>query len=248
MPAQLTVATLGRRLPWREALERLACFARALAEHERQRANLGPLLPEDLILEPESRLNVDALEGPTNARLAPPRFTPPEQASGAPWDAAARRYVLGLAAYKMIAGALPFAGEGLRRDLAERSSRGVPPFEDSVARELRPGVQAFVLRLLAPRAADRPRSALEIARECEALLEEQPASKRPKRAARAPAVSDAAPARRSTTTKPRSRWGRERLVAMALVAAGGLVAAIGAFAEPSKPKLAPSLTARTQSS
>ncbi|HSQ61876.1 MAG TPA: hypothetical protein VLM85_01625, partial [Polyangiaceae bacterium] len=245
-PAQLTIASLAKPLPWREALERLACFARALAACERRSARLGALLPEDLVLSPVCHLRADALVAemlssapPASARTPTPRFMPPEQASGAPWDAAARRYVLGLAAYRMIAGALPFSGESLRRDLAERSSRGVPPFDDAIARELRPGVQAFVLRTLAPRSADRPRSAHEIARECEALLEDaSPAP--PRRALRPsrPAVAAPRATKPTGSAPPRKRWGRERLLSMALVGAGALVAALGALAGPGPQKTA----------
>src|SRR5262249_42188178 len=119
-----------------------------------------------------------------------PRWTPPEQADGAPWDNAANRYVVGLVAYRLIAGALPFGGAGIRADLKERGAEGAAPFPDAIAETLEPGVQSFVLSLLAPKKNARPKSASEIAERCDALLkgkrERSTSARTPKKAVAAP--------------------------------------------------------------
>jgi hypothetical protein len=236
-----TVERSEGAVPWREAIGLLETFAGALAEHERRTAKPVAIGPTDFVLGPVAHLRADALVAEmvgaeAGEKRPPARFTPPDQVDGAPWDDAARRYVLGLVAYRLLAGALPFAGEGLRRDLDERATRGVPPFADAVAGALKPGVQSLVLRMLAPRASDRPRSAVEVARECAALLAET----RPGRRRRDVRLPAAARAERRATPKPAAR-SRQRLLAGALVLAGVLVATLGALARTSvgEPKRAP---------
>ena len=212
----------GRVTPWREAVTVLEAWARALAKLERKGLGDAPLGPDDLVSEPEPRI---VLVG----KAPSARFTPPEQIDGAPWDASARRYVLGLAAYRLLSGALPFAGEGLRRDVEERATRGVPPFPEEIAETLKPGVQSLVLRILSPKPSERPRSADEIARECRALLSETSPGKRRREPARLPAVREPAKVR----IGPAIGKKRDRIIAAAIVIAGMLVATLAAFARPS---------------
>jgi len=239
--ARPTVEDVEAPVNWREGVTLVATFARALAELERRTTRAMPLGPADFVVGDGAHLRADGLvaemvgaEPPTKPPTA--RFSPPEQLDGAPWDAAARRYVLGLVAYRLFVGATPFAGEGLRRDLDERATRGVPPFPEEIAGALKPGVQSLVLRMLAPRAADRPRSADEIARECETLLAETSPRRRPARAAASPRRD----ARVAAAPKPRSR---QRWLAAMLVAMGALVATLGALArtadDPKRPVMPP---------
>ncbi len=221
------------RMPWREAIALVETFAKALGEHERRMARDVAMGPSDFVLGPVPHLRADALvasmTGESYEPKSPPaRFTPPEQLDAAPWDAAARRYVLGLVAYRLLSGEMPFEGEGLRRDLEQRATRGAPPFADDIARELKPGVQSLVLRMLSPRADERPRSADEIARECTSLLVETRGRK--KREAR-----EVAPRERivRVAEAPRSP-AKSRIIAGALVAFGMLIAAVGALARPSQ--------------
>ena len=176
-----TLGDLARedRRPWREALGIVRGVARALEACERAGLFPGPLTPEQVVLDPAGawftaeplvRAMVGEGDGGRPASGAT-KWTPPEQASGAPWDGAANRYVVGLVLYRLIAGALPFGGAGLRHAFEEQHA-GAPPFEDAIAKDLRPGVQAFALRLLAPSKDERPRDAAEIARSCDALLGE----------------------------------------------------------------------------
>ena len=230
-----TIERVHEPMPWREAMALVETFARALAEHERRGRRPTAIGPWDFVVAPLPHLRDDelvaAIAGGETATKAPPaRFSPPEQTDGAPWDDVARRYVLGLVAYRLLAGALPFAGEGLRRDLDERATRGVPPLPEAIAASLKPGVQSLVLRMLAPRAEERPRSAGEIARECAALLRETDASRRRIRRSTPAIVPRAAarPPRSATRTAT-----RDRAIAGALVAFGVIAAALGALAKPS---------------
>src|SRR5262249_16619877 len=140
----------GERVPWRTALTVVAAIADALERCESLAIFPGALQPREIVLEPTPVMLasplVHAMLGEPQhvaAPTAPPRWTPPEQIAGAPWDKVANRYVLGLAAYRMIAGGLPFGGAGLRHALSEQM-REVAPFEEAVARQLEPGVQSFV--------------------------------------------------------------------------------------------------------
>lgn len=206
---------------WREAVTMLEAWARALAELERKGLGETPLGPDDFVVQAEPHVV-------PSGKTPSARFTPPEQIDGAPWDAAARRYVLGLVAYRLLSGALPFAGEGLRRDVEERATRGVPPFPDEIAETLKPGVQSLVLRILSPKPSERPRSADEIARECRTLLAETSPGKR-RREARLPSAQP----RERPNLAPATNKRRDRIVAAAIVIAGVLVATLAAFARPS---------------
>jgi hypothetical protein len=91
------------------------------------------------------------------------QYCPPAQAEGAPWDAAADRYVLGLCLYRALSGSHPFAGAGLRKALEAAATQEPPPFPEAVAASLPAGLMGLVLRMIAPRPESRPSSAEEIA-------------------------------------------------------------------------------------
>jgi hypothetical protein len=164
---------------WPDALRMARDLARALGACERAGLFPGALRPDQIVLDPSgawfaAEPLVRAIVGAGDAGRASSagaRWTPPEQAAGDPWDGAANRYVLGLVLYRLLAGELPFGGAGMRHAFEEQRA-GAPPFEDAIARELKPGVQAFVLRLLDPSREARPRDAAAIERACEELLSE----------------------------------------------------------------------------
>src|SRR5262249_44089511 len=141
----------------------------------------GPLRPGEIALSDEdgawllAEPLVRALVGApkdTRAITAPsPKWTPPEQADGAPWDATANRYVLGLLSYRLLAGTMPCGGAGLRHAMREQAAPPAP-FEGAVAQKLRPGVQSFVLKLLDPEISARPSRASEIVERCNQLLDD----------------------------------------------------------------------------
>lgn len=186
--ASRTADTLEKaeRLDGSLALAKVRDLARALAFCEKKGLFPGALRPAEIALGTAGRAEAFILAdgwvrvvlgqsppaGSSYGGSAPsPRWTPPEQAGGAPWDNAANRYVLGLVAYRLVAGAHPFGGVGLRDAMAAQESLP-PPFEEVVARALRPGIQSFVLGLIDPDPARRPASAAAIAARCEELLRE----------------------------------------------------------------------------
>ena len=234
-----TLETLpkGERLGWMQAVGVVRALARALAAAEAAGLFPGALRPAEIALpdagafffaEPLVRALVGAGKDASQTSAPSPRWTPPEQGNGAPWDAAANRYVLGLVAYRLLAGAMPHGGAGLRHAMREQGE-AAPPFEEAIARTLRPGVQSFVLRLLAPELRERPRAAAEIVATCDELLGDAPAVARaPQPLARASAPARAprtaraevAPARSAVSIPARVATPRPRWLAAVPVAVG----------------------------
>jgi hypothetical protein len=247
----------GERIDGLGAIVILRDLARALAFCERERVFPGPLRPQEIVLEGPGTSNayilaeswVRALLGasrPGRASSGPsPRWTPPEVAAGEVWGSSANRYVLGLAAYRLIAGAHPFSGGGVR-DAMDAARLPPPPFEDAIAGQLKPGIQSFVLALLDPDPAKRFPSAEAIVLRCDELLRE-PA--RPERAKAAPpsdasARKDAVPAALTHGALP----GRLPALAAALpIALGLVIAAGGVLARPSSPTTPSTQRTLTQS-
>lgn len=164
--------------PWREAIGIVHALAVALDACESRGLFPGPLRWSEIALDPPcvaANALVRAIVGAQGSHAKTSsepslKWTPPEQAAGAPWDGAANRYVLGLVAYRLISGAHPFEGAGLRHAAQAQASSEPAPFEERIAVELKPGVQSFVLRMIAPDPSARPKSARAIAESCEELL------------------------------------------------------------------------------
>ncbi|HVH46934.1 MAG TPA: hypothetical protein VM925_31540 [Labilithrix sp.] len=222
----------GERLDGRTALAKVRDLARALAACEKKAVFPGPLRPSEIALGTSGRPDafivadgwVRALvgggHGGAGATSAPsPRWTPPAQAAGAPWDNAANRYVLGLVAYRLISGAHPFSGIGLR-DAMIAAENAPPPFDEDTARTLKPGIQSFVLSMLDPDPAKRFSSADAIARRCEELINDAPPPR-----ARARVESPSVVAEPPSEVVLGSRAPARRMVSAALPIALGLVVA-----------------------
>ncbi len=254
----------GERLEGLLALSKVRDLARALAACEQGAIFPGPMRPVDVVLSTAGRTEawlaaegyVRALVGDTRAASSTssgpsPRWTPPEQASGASWDNTANRYVLGLVAYRLVAGVHPFSGIGLR-DAMRAQGAPPPPFDDDVARALRPGAQSLVLAMIDPDASKRPRSAQEIVSRCEEIVREgEPARSvsRSQENDRAPAVAPSAarvapvrvaPARVSSSVTPGQAppW-RRPVLAAAPILFGLAVAAAGLAPSSAAPPPAP---------
>ena len=214
----------GERLDGLGALAKVRDLARALAAAEKAGIFPGPLRTAEVALGSTGRAEAFVLaESYVRSRFADaqakagassgpsPRWTPPEQARGAPWDNAANRYVLGLVAYRLLAGAHPFSGVGLR-DAIDAQTGAPPPFDEAIARDLKPGIQSFVLTMLDPDPGKRPASAAQIAARCDAILRGELAPSE----ARSPGSSAPAPRRsRAVASEPSkpSDASRERPVA-----------------------------------
>ena len=247
----------GERLEGLTALSKVRDLARALAACEKGAIFPGPMRPVDVVLSTAGRTEawlaaegyVRALVGDASVASSTssgpsPRWTPPEQADGAPWDNAANRYVLGLVAYRLVAGVHPFSGIGLR-DAMRAQGAPPPPFDDDVARVLRPGIQSLILAMLDPSPRRRPGTAREVVTRCEEILRHEPAA-----AARAagavshvpvpvpdPSRSPSRPASPGTT----HGWKRPLLTA-APILIGLIVAAIGLTSSTSSAPPRPATT------
>lgn len=182
-PVRLDGWLRGGPHPWVRVRPVIAALVERLAWCERQSVFPGRIVPAEVVVDEATlggaaasasaggvSLRVEALvrglfgEAPGDGTGSPglSRWVPPEQAHGEPWDAAANRYVVGLAMYRALAGHHPFAGQGLRRGLEEQATEGAPPLPDDVAAALPAGVQSLCLQLLEPDRARRPGSAAVI--------------------------------------------------------------------------------------
>jgi hypothetical protein len=156
-------------LPWLPTVHLVASLARAFAVAESRRLFPGLLRPSNVVIEPEVWLEADAIvyaavgaplqESPVSALRR--EWLTPAAAAGQPEDASSNRWLLGLLLYRLLCGRGPFAGLGLRSAI-DRLEQGVPPLPDAIARELPPGLQSLMLRILAPDPAQRPSSAAAI--------------------------------------------------------------------------------------
>ena len=100
--------------------------------------------------------------------LGTPEYLSPEQAMGAPLDARSDLYSLGVLAYRMLCGQLPFQGPNARDYLVQHVSASPRPLlqlAPQVASQ--PGLAAVVMRLLAKDPQARPQSAHDLVRALE---------------------------------------------------------------------------------
>ncbi|HVF40755.1 MAG TPA: protein kinase [Gemmatimonadaceae bacterium] len=134
-----------------------------------------------------------------------PAYMAPEQAAADVIDHKVDIYAWGVLAYELLAGAHPFAGNVGARDLMVAHLTEKPvPLNEKVS-DLAPELGTLVMKCLEKNAEDRPASALEL---LDAL--------------------DASSGSRPSVTVPRVQ--RSRLKPVALIGAGLLTVAIGAYA------------------
>lgn len=211
----------GARLDWQEALGIVRRLALALVACDEEALFPGRLRPEVIVLAPGVWLQADPLiealvsapGRPRDAsRSTPAKWMPPEQRSGAPWDAAANRYVLGLVAYRLLSGTSAVTAAGAREVPFQ-----VAPFEHEIARDLRPGVGSLVLAMLEPSPDARPGSSREIIARCDALLARAPlfVPEAIVRQAKAEATMVPAASSRPSARHPRSAWTRRAMPVVA---------------------------------
>ena len=164
-------------LPWLPSVQLVASLARALAVAESRGLFPGLLRPNSVVIEPVVWMLADSVvyaavgaqmqESPASQLRR--EWLTPAAAAGRPEDASSNRWLLGLLLYRLLSGRGPFAGHGLRSAI-DRLEQGVPPLPDAIARELPPGLQSLMLRILAPDPAQRPNSAAAIHEELTRFL------------------------------------------------------------------------------
>lgn len=232
----------GHPLSWRPSLELVLALARAYAATEAAGLFPGLLRPASVIIEPEVWIEAEPIvhdcvgavfHEPPASQLRREWLTP-AAAAGVADDASSNRWLLGLLLYRLLCGQGPFAGLGLRSAI-DRLSQGVPPLPDAIARELPPGLQSLLLRILAPDPAARPADAAalhdELARFVErpplslgssqqqhqTLLFVPPRSAEPPAAVTPPPTPAPAPAKVPTKARPKRRSAWTRLGRVAAV-------------------------------
>jgi hypothetical protein len=247
---RLDALVAGGRLDWREALTIVRQLARALAACERAAIFPGALRPSEIAIEPEVFLLGDAWlfatlgeskSTPATSRPSP-RWSPPAQADGAPWDHEANRYVLGLIAYRLVSGTHPFAGGGLRHAMSAQAAGEVPPFDEELARTLRPGVQGLVLKMLDVQEPFPDAHAI-VAR-CNELLDDKKSSPKTPNPVPAPAPQKQNPGKNRAPGASLAAW-RFLPLGVGLVAALASLALAAPWNGP-EPKPASSLTPATR--
>jgi tetratricopeptide (TPR) repeat protein len=123
----------------------------------------------------------------TGLGLGTPGYMAPEQLAGdADVDARADLYALGVVAYEMLAGRLPFVGHAPGRLLVAQMTQE-PPSLSSVNSHVPDELSSVVMRCLRREAAERWPTAEDVLRQLDDLVVTQQLS----RAARAPTASDA---------------------------------------------------------
>lgn len=167
----------GQPLTWRPVVALVAELARALAAAESRGLFPGLLRPTNVVIEPSVwvladvlvRARVDAAVDQTPSAQLRREWLTPAAAAGQPDDASSNRWLLGLLLYRLLCGRGPFAGLGLRSAI-DRLSQGVPPLPEAIARELPPGLQSLILRILAPTPEQRVSDAATIHAELTSFL------------------------------------------------------------------------------
>jgi len=99
--------------------------------------------------------------------LGTPEYMSPEQASGEPVDARSDIYSLGVVAYFILTGRLPFTGETVAAVLAQHITQPAPPLGSAVS----PALARVVNRCIAKEPADRFQTAEAMAEAVEAAAD-----------------------------------------------------------------------------
>ncbi len=102
----------------------------------------------------ESTLSVDTM-------LGTPHYISPEQAQSEPLDARTDIYALGVILYELVAGRLPFTGESAFA-IVHQQIFAAPPLPSQLNPEIKPAVEAVLLKALAKDPQDRYATANEL--------------------------------------------------------------------------------------
>ncbi len=153
--------------------------------------------------------------------LGTPAYMAPEQATGSPLDARCDLFALGVIAYEMLAGQVPFEGTNLEVVYATVSRAPPPIATRSPGVVVDPRLEAIVMRLMAKRPADRFPDARAVRDAIDAIAQPTPVAAPPTEPARvavAAIATDALP----TTGRHRNRIA----IVVALVIAAIAITAV----------------------
>lgn len=230
--AQSDLATLlgaheGHPIEWRRAVEIGAAVARALAGAEARGLFPGLVAPTSIVIEPAVwhraeawvRAQVGAEPNETPTPKLRREWLTPNAAAGEPDDASSNRWLLGLLLYRLLAGRGPFAGLGLRSAI-DRLGQGVSPLPEAIARELPPGLQGLILRILAPDPTQRPRDADQIAAELGRFMQDKASS-------RFIPATEPEPEPAPAPTPTRTQASKRRLIGASVKRAAVVLAIVG---------------------
>lgn len=195
------------------------------------------LKPANLVLDAAGRpyvmdFGIAKVDGPpgvtaTGALMGTPAYLAPEALAGSPIDGRADLYALGVTAYEMLSGRLPYASVGTAHLLAERVLRAPLPLASAMP-EVPPGLSRVVMQALSLRPEDRAQGAREMAAAWRDALA-GPRTEATHRSSFAPrrrgeGVVDAAAKAPGPVTRPGGSWRRAAVLALSLAA---LVVALG---------------------
>jgi serine/threonine protein kinase len=96
----------------------------------------------------------------TGIILGTPEFMSPEQIRGRPIDARSDIYALGIVAFEMFSGKLPFQGRSAQEMMIARL-RGKPATLHQYRADFPPALETALMRSMAAEPDDRPQTALE---------------------------------------------------------------------------------------
>jgi serine/threonine protein kinase len=110
--------------------------------------------------------NVDAARA--SMMVGTPTYMAPEQAAGGLVSPALDLYAVGIMAFELLTGQLPFADTSVMEVLLAHAQKA-PPAPQSINQEIPDTLNALVLQLLAKKPEDRPQSAMAVAQELQKI-------------------------------------------------------------------------------
>ncbi|HEX6547611.1 MAG TPA: protein kinase [Candidatus Dormibacteraeota bacterium] len=168
-----TLATkMGHRHTVQETVDVLGPIASALDYAHARKILHRDLKPSNILLTGEGTpilgdFGLAKMMGPqekgltmSGAIIGTPEYMAPEQCKGVEIDAEADIYALGIVAYQMLTGQVPFTADTPAAVIVAQLQNQLPP-PRSINPDLPPGVESVLLRCLAKNPADRYRTAGE---------------------------------------------------------------------------------------
>ncbi len=163
-------------------------------------------------------------EGPSRV-MGTPEYMAPERATGQGYDHRSDIYSLGVMAYEMLVGEVPFQADSAVETLAMHAHDPVDTINERLTRPVPASIEAVVMKMLAKDPARRPQSMVELeALLCEAQLEAR--IRTPWDDLPAPAVDAERAARITRRMSASARRTRKVVGGAAAVAFLGVLAAV----------------------